>query len=248
MLDHNMDAMDRTAAGSGQTLAEIPDLPGPSGLPLVGNLHQIRFDRLHLVLEGWADRFGPLFGIRFGPHRCVVLSDRDEMQRLLANRPGGFRRTKKLEAVADEMKLKGVFVAEGEEWRRHRRIVVDALNRAKTEDFFPKLVSTVARLRRRWERAADSGESVDLCRDLMRFTVDVTAQLAFGVDVNTLETPGPAIQRHLDKVFPVLHRRQILPFAYWRWIKLPSDRTLDRALDAIETEIGALTRAAREFP
>ena len=36
----------------------------------------------------------------------------------------------------------------------------------------------------------------------MRFTVDVTKQLAFGVDANTLETPGPVIQRHLDKVFP----------------------------------------------
>ena len=80
----------------------------------------------------------------------------------------------------------------------------------------------------------------------MRFTVDVTMQLAFGVDANTLETPGPVIQRHLDKVFPVLHRRVNAPFAWWRYVRMPSDRALDRALDALEREVGAMVRATRE--
>ena len=73
----------------------------------------------------------------------------------------------------------------------------------------------------------------------MRFTVDVTMQLAFGVDANTIETPGPVIQRHLDKVFPVLHRRVNAPFAWWRYVRMPSDRALER-------EVGALVRATRE--
>ena len=229
----------RGGAGAG-------DLPGPRGLPLIGNLHQVRFDRLHLVLEDWADQYGPLYRIRFGPQRVAVLSDRAEIQRLLADRPDGFRRPRYLEAAASEMRLKGVFAAEGDDWRRQRRIVVDALNRARTEDFFPRLATTVGRLQRRWERAADAGEVVDLCRDLMRFTVDVTAQLAFGIDINTLETPGPTIQRHLAKVFPVLHRRLNAPFPYWRFIRLPADRRLDRALDALEAEFAAMVAAVRE--
>ncbi len=244
MPDHDTGSM--ATIGKRRIPAEISELPGPSGIPLVGNLHQIRFDRLHVILEDWADRFGPLYGLRLGPHRSLVLSDCDEIQRLLAERPDGFRRPRNTEAVAAEMKLKGVFVVEGDEWRRHRRIVIDALNRASVENFFPKLAATVARLQRRWERAADSGERVDLCRDLMRFTVDVTTQLAFGIDVNTLETSGATIQRHLDKVFPAVHRRELLPFPYWRYFRLPRDRALDRALDAIEVEIGAMITAARE--
>ena len=80
----------------------------------------------------------------------------------------------------------------------------------------------------------------------MRFTVDVTMQLAFGVDANTLETPGPVIQQHLDKVFPVLHRRVNAAFPWWRYIRLPSDRVLDRALVALEREVGDMVRATRE--
>ena len=227
-------------------LTQLRDLPGPKGLPLIGVLHRLRFDRLHLTLEEWADRYGPLFQIRMGPHPIAVVSDSAAIQRILVQRPQGFRRTRRLESVADEMGLRGVFAAEGEDWRRQRRIVVAALNRHKLADFFPKLALIAARLQRRWEEAADRGEPVDLCQDLMRFTVDVTMQLAFGVDANTLETPGPVIQRHLDKVFPMLHRRTNAPFTYWRWFRLPSDRVLDRALGAIEGEVGGLVRAARE--
>jgi len=225
---------------------QLRDLPGPKGLPFLGVLHRLRFDRLHLTLEEWADRYGPLYRINMGPHPIAVVSDSAAIQRILVQRPQGFRRTRRLESVANEMGLRGVFAAEGEDWRRQRRIVVAALNRHKLADFFPKLALIAARLQRRWEGAADRGEPVDLCRDLMRFTVDVTMQLAFGVDANTLETPGPVIQRHLDKVFPVLHRRTNAPITYWRWFRLPSDRALDRALEAIEAEVGGMVRAARE--
>ena len=228
------------------TPARVRDLPGPGGLPIVGNLHQIRFSRLHLHLEKWADRFGPIYRIRIGTHDVVVLSDRATIQRLLVQRPAAFRRTRALESVATEMRLKGVFAAEGDDWRRQRRIVSAALNRARLEDFFPHLVTTAERLRLRWQQAADRGDTVDLCSDLMRFTVDVTIGLAFGIDANTLETPGPVIQRHLDKVFPVLHRRVNAPFPYWRYMRMPSDRTLDRALDSLEEEVNAMVRTARE--
>ena len=224
----------------------LRDLPGPRGLPLIGVLHRLRFDRLHLTLEEWADRYGPLFRIDMGPHPVAVVSDSAAIQRILVQRPQGFRRTRRLESVAAEMGLRGVFAAEGEDWRRQRRIVTAALNRHKLGDFFPKLAAIAARLQHRWEEAADRGEPVDVCGDLMRFTVDVTMQLAFGVDANTLETPGPVIQRHLDKVFPVLHRRTNAPFMYWRWFRLPSDRALDRALEAIRREVGGMVRAARE--
>ncbi len=96
------------------------------------------------------------------------------IQRILVQRPGGFWRTRVMESVATEMRLKGVFAAEGDDWRRQRRIVAAALNRSRLEDFFPKLSVTAERLRKRWQAAAIREEPVDLCSDLMRFTVDVT--------------------------------------------------------------------------
>ena len=224
---------------------QLNELPGPRGLPFLGNLHRIRIERFHLILEDWAERFGPLFRIRMGSHSVAVLSDRSAIQHILLRRPDAFRRSSVLADVAAEMRLNGVFTAEGDDWHRQRRMVVAALNRARLGRFFPKLTSTVSRLQRRWECAADSGEAVDVCGDLMRFTVDVTMQVAFGVDPNTLETSGPVIQHHLDKVFPKLHQRETALVPYWRYFRLPSDRVLDQALDALQEEVLNMVSAAR---
>ena len=54
----------------------------------------------------------------------------------------------------------------------------------------------------------------------------------------TLETRGPVIQRQLDNIFPVLHRRVNAPFAWWQEVRMPSEWALDRALDALQLATG----------
>lgn len=229
-----------------EPLKSYEDLPAPAGLPLVGNLFQVKLDKLHLILEDWAEDLGPLYRFSLGPKKLAVVSDADTIKRMHRERPDMFRRTRAVESVTTEMRLKGVFSSEGDEWRRQRKIVAMALNTAHLKSFFPKLQTTAERLQRRWEKAADSGTPIDLCRELMRFTVDVTTQLAFGIDFNTLETDGPVIQQNLDKVFPILNIRVNTPFAYWRYFRLPRDRALDRSLDQLEGQVNDIIANVRQ--
>ena len=222
------------------------DLGGPPGLPIAGNLFQLPLDRFHRTLERWAGRYGRLYRVRLGPVPIAIVSDPDAIRRMHRERPSLFRRTRTLEAVATEMGLKGVFASEGEDWLRQRKLVVRALNTAHLRTFFPTLAVITGRLQRRWERAADAQAPVDLCRDLMRLTVDAVTALAFGIDFNTLETPGPVIQQNLDKVFPMVHRRVNAAFPYWRYLRLPKDRALDRALAQIRVQVEDLLREVRE--
>jgi cytochrome P450 len=84
-----------------------------------------------------------------------------------------------------------------------------------------------------------------LLADLMRFTVDVTAGLAFGQDINTVGTDTEVIQSHLDKVLPAVIRRFLAPLPYWRYLKLPSDRALDRHLRALHRAVDEFILQAR---
>lgn len=232
--------------GAGNARRKFRDIPGPRGLPLLGNLHRIRFGRMHLILERWAERHGPIYRISMGRRRYAVVSDTDAIKQALGKRPHGFRRARPLAAVAEEMGLAGVFAAEGEDWRRRRRIVASALGTARLEGFFPELLRDVDHLRLRWERAADHGEAIDPCGNLMRFTACVTMRFVFGVDFDAPESQAASIRRHLAAIFPVLHRRLNLPLPFWRWFRLPSDRALKRDLDGLKTEVRGMIRAARE--
>src|SRR5690349_17188345 len=185
----------------------LTDLPGPTGLPLVGNVLQLDLTQLHRVLLRWTDEFGALFKFQLGQKPVLVVADPELNQTILRNRPKVYARLGTIEPVFKEMGITGVFSAEGEDWKRQRRLTAHALDAAHLRQFFPTLLKVTERLRKRWERDADEGSAVDVQQELMRYTVDVTTNLAFGYDMNTLENEGDVIQDHLEKIFPAINRR-----------------------------------------
>jgi cytochrome P450 len=222
------------------------DLQAPRGLPLLGNALQLKPGVMHLQLEAWQRQFGPIFGIRLGRRRVVIVADPAQITQILRDRPEGFRRTATVEPVFEELGINGLFSAEGERWRRMRRIWMASLNAQQLKGFHDELEQIALRLLRRWQRAADAGDAVDVAADLMRFTVDVTLRFAFDHDANTLEQGEDVIQRHLNRVFPAFGRRLFTPFPYWRWFKLPVDRALDRSLAEIRREVARLIAEAHQ--
>ena len=232
-------------ADSRAPLRRLRELPGPRGLPLLGNLLQLEATRLHRILHGWAEQHGPLYRLRAVGRDILVVADGELIGEVLRNRPEAFARRRALRKAMLELGIDGVFNAEGPDWRRQRKLAMYALNTGHMREFFGRLEQVTARLQRRWEAAAGSGETVDTQRDLMRFTVDVTSGLAFGKDFNTLEQTGDAIQNHLDKIFPALTRRLLAPFAYWRHFKLPADRALDAAMAEVHKLVNGLIAECR---
>lgn len=223
----------------------IRDLPGPRGLPILGNSLQIDPSRLHLFAEEWSRKYGDYFRLRLGGRDLLVIKNPEAIASVLRDRPEGFQRTTRMNEIAKEMGFDGLFSVNGEQWRRQRPMVMAGLDPAHIKSYFPALVRVTQRFARRWRRAADAGETIDLQADLMRYTVDVTAGLAFGVDINTLESDREVIQSHLDKVFPALHRRLLAPFPYWRWLKLPADRKLAWHLEQLRLAVEGFIAMAR---
>ena len=229
----------------GSALRTLDDLPGPNGLPLLGNALQLPSDRLHRVLEGWAAQHGDLYTIRMGPRRALVTADPALALQALRERPDTFSRITNIEAIAHEMGMNGLFTAEGEHWRRLRRIWIAALNAAQIRTYFPRLTGVTGRLLRRWQRAAARGEALDVQAELMRYTVDVSVLFALGHDANTLEQDGDIIQNQLHQVMSAAGRRFRASFPYWRYLRLPVDRRLDKALVTLRQSVGRLIEQAR---
>jgi len=225
-------------------LRTLSDLPSPKGLPLIGQTLQIRPDTFHQQMEQWSRELGHYYRIQIGPRKYLIVSDHQSIAKALRDRPDGFDRTKRLADVFTGMRVKiGLFGAEGDLWRRQRRMVMAGFDPTHVKAYFPTMSKVVHRLESRWKKS--EGSEIDLTAELMRFTVDTITGLAFGQDVNTLEAGDDIIQQHLDKLFPALFKRLIAPVQYWKYFKLPADRALDRTIDEINTAIDDIVVKAR---
>ncbi|WP_442920558.1 cytochrome P450 [Massilia sp. S19_KUP03_FR1] len=203
--------------------------------------------RLHQDMENWSRAYGPLFRVVVPGTTMLVVADPELIKQVLCARPATFRRPAVTAQVAAEMGgLPGVFDAEGASWRNQRQMVMQAFAPHAVKAYFPALVQVAQRLQRRWEAATAAARSIALGADLRLYTVDIVAGLAFGTDVNTVETGDNAIQRNLDEILPVVARRSMAAIPYWRYVKLPRDRRLERSVAFTRDAVDELVAQARE--
>ncbi len=227
-------------------MRQIAQLPGPKPLPLLGNLHQLHPKKLHRTLAHWREEFGPIYRFQIANKPFVVVGELESISTILKNRPDTYRRMGAIESVSKEIGTNGIFSAEGETWRRHRKMVMPAFNVEHLRHFFGSLSQFTERLRRHWLTSARAHEDVEVQKDLMRFTVDVTTKLAFGYDLNTLEKVEDPLQKHIAHIFPLLGRRVTAPFPYWRYFKPKRDRDADQAMGEIQKIVGRFIDEVRD--
>ena len=236
----------RIPASPPAPLRQFDELPGPRGIPIFGNILQIESTRMHLQLEQWCEEFGPMFKLRLGRRRVVVVGDHTLIAAALRDRPDGFRRTSRFEQVWTEMGLVGgVFGANGDDWKRQRRMVMAGFDPAHVKRYFPSLQRVAQRLVTRWQEAARRDATIDLQADLMRYTVDTIAGLAFGAEVDTLGSDEDVIQRHLNRIFPALFRRLFAPLPTWRWFPSAADKALAHSVVEVNAAVDDFIRQAR---
>jgi len=240
-------SMDTTTTPAASALRPLSSLPGPSGLPLIGNLLQLRPRKVHADVEAMAQRYGPLFRMSVGRQPILVVTDTALISAVLRDRPDGFRRPSVTAEASDELGgERGVFLAEGTAWRNQRKMVMQAFAPHAIKAYFPLLARVGARLQARWVQAAQEDRSIALNADLKRYTVDVIAGLAFGEEVNTIEHGDDVVQQQLELIMEGMSRRSLIPFPYWRYVKLPFDRRLEAAVLAMREATNGFIAKARQ--
>lgn len=227
-----------------KTCRPAAQLPRPAGLPLIGNAHALKLSKLHLVLEDWARQHGEIYHFRVFNQQHVVVACPELIKDIMRARPEGFARLGKLRDIEDTAIAEGVFSAEGDQWKRQRKLLMPALSNASLGKTMEHMQTCTARLMQLWQGAP--GQDIDVLTDIMRYTVDVTSLMVFGHDMNTLEQGDNQLQRDIARIFSEINFRINFPVPYWRYIHLPRDREYSRAKDSVEKHVYALIDAARQ--
>uniref|UniRef100_A0ABM5FCC2 unspecific monooxygenase n=1 Tax=Pogona vitticeps TaxID=103695 RepID=A0ABM5FCC2_9SAUR len=101
--------------------------PGPTPLPLVGNILQLKTSFLSKALQQLSEKYGPVFTVYFGGDPVVVLHGYDAIKEALTDRGDEFAPRGPLPLLDKINKGKGIIFSNGERWKVLRRFALTTL-------------------------------------------------------------------------------------------------------------------------
>lgn len=116
-----------------------------------------------------------------------VLSHPDHVRHVLVDHHANFTKGVGIERVAILLG-NGLMTSEGDQWRMQRKMIQPAFHRKVVATWMPHIHVATEGLAQRWERAADSGATINVTQDMSEATLEVVLRALFGEDLARLET------------------------------------------------------------
>ncbi|WP_166923284.1 cytochrome P450 [Flavobacterium poyangense] len=247
LLEHKMEIENVT--GQRQIrIKTLKDLPGPKTKPFFGNSLSFlsKMDKVHLQYEEWAKQYGSFYKINVNGEDGVVISEVSIIKEILNQRPYKYRRFKNIRPVLEGMEIHNLFSTEGDEWKRSRKYVTQALSNKVLRSFYPSIQDTTKDLYNHWENVLNKNSEIDLHEDIFNYSFDIISHLAFGQKIGTVGTEESKIQNNYKRVMNMIQFRIVIPVQYWKFFKLPKDHKLDKDLKEIKQDIWRYIDEAKE--
>ncbi|KAG9073273.1 hypothetical protein KI688_001065 [Linnemannia hyalina] len=168
-----------------------PDLPGPPGLPLIGNFWEMATTPtavFHQSQERNFAKYGRVYTMAIpGVGRTITVKDPEIMDHILKTHFWNYEKGTRSKQTIGPLAGNGIFTADGE-WQRQyaSKIFTVKAFRQYTNDVF---VQEAQRAIDYIETFADTGKVVDLQRLFYCFTLDSFGEIAFGEVFNCLGDP-----------------------------------------------------------
>nr|ADM53746.1 cytochrome P450 2G2 [Macaca fascicularis] len=101
--------------------------PGPTPIPFLGNLLQVRTDATFQSFMKLREKYGPVFTVYMGPRPVVVLCGHEAVKEALVDQADEFSGRGELASIERNFQGHGVALANGERWRILRRFSLTIL-------------------------------------------------------------------------------------------------------------------------
>jgi cytochrome P450/NADPH-cytochrome P450 reductase len=194
----------------------LDDIPGPKGVPLLGNMFEIKQDTLIQDLMKLSREWGPIFKLTTptGPRYIVSglemvddLCDDARFDKLVGLSQREFRKTHK---------SAGLFTADTDDplWKSAHDILLPSFSTWAMKGYLDPMIDIADQLCLKWERL-NPDEPIDVTADMTRLTLDTIALCGFSYRFNSFyrDTQHPFIEAMMGALHETQARQRLLPVA-----------------------------------
>ncbi|XP_072263503.1 cytochrome P450 2K1-like [Pyxicephalus adspersus] len=101
--------------------------PGPSCLPIIGNMHIINANKPYITFHKLAEKYGSVYSLQIGPQKMVVLCGYETVKDALINHAEEFSGRPHVPVFMDISKGQGLIFSSGNNWKAMRRFTLSTL-------------------------------------------------------------------------------------------------------------------------
>lgn len=224
-------------ASNQSTSAQVP---GPKGIPLLGNIHQMLSNPLK-TLENAFNNHGDLIRLQLGPQNLYVIANPKHMRDILYDNPDSYSKGG-LNAVLTMLAGNGLVMLEGDAWRRQRRLLQPTMHRQRLAEMTKVMTDLISDMCDRWEQAALAGKPLNMVEEMTRVARVVIIDTVLG---GALSKDDDRVDKTVGTLIKSLGMR-FWTYSLPSWLPLPGKKEFDDALVTLNTTIFEIIALARE--
>lgn len=214
--------------------------PGPKSHPLLGDLLEIRRDRLRF-LGNLTHQYGDVVRFRMGPQTLHLVNHPDHINHVLSDNSPNYVKGIGL-AHAKSLLGDGLLTSEGSYWRNQRRLIQTLFHREWIKEYAAAMAGATTSMLDNWETLAEHEQPVNVYDEMTRLSFCILTKTLFNVDIaNKSDAVGSALTVALQHAIHRMTRLFALPDS----IPTPGNLRFRKALRSLDTLIYSLIAERR---
>ncbi|XP_057428831.1 6,7,8-trihydroxycoumarin synthase-like [Lotus japonicus] len=159
---------------------KLPLPPGPRGIPIIGNLHQLDSSNLHFQLWNFSKIYGPIFSLRMGFKRAIIISTPKLAQEILNDHDLDVC-TRPMTLSQKMFSYNGIDMNFSPQWKEMRKIAaIHFFSAKKVSSFSHVRKSEVKKMIQKISGHVSSSKITNLSEIIMSVATAINCRILFG--------------------------------------------------------------------